>query len=911
MDLANAPALELHPAAWIWDPRVRSPHGWLAAEHHVELNAEQLANATLLITASTLYDVRINGEPAGHGPAKSAQGRVSVDRIPVATLLRPGRNLISITVHHVGVGTMTWCCEAPGLVFRLDGADGRVLAASGPATRVRPDPQHAQATVRRWAMPCIEDLDLGNDESPWSAPVITDPGLFTYERRVPLPSRRRRLPTRIVAALTVEPPPLVLSQRVKPYLVTPDDERRFNTYATAALLVAEIDSPVAQDLYFLPALGAASWFISGALVANGNGWNHDGMVNLAPVAIPAGRTRLLGLHRNNHFEDITLALRGSAAPVTVRNPYGAGWLQVVRLPGNESPATPAGLDPDTLRQAMPLMAAADASAERNAFARLMNARIVAGTDLSALRASALSHPLRLPAAPAGHATRVIIDFGLVLNGHLSATLIAPSAGRLTAAWTEYAETDPTTGELRLQWPNCNNAMTIRCPAGIHPIEGFFAYGGRYLVLDWEGAGELRIDGVAMLDANCGSHEVGLLETDQPLHERIWDICQQSVISGIDDTFTDCPTFEQVGWNFDNRTAWIGERWLCANQPIAANSMRLFAEDPEFTGLTRSQYPSSWDNSIPMWSFHWIMWVRDWWWHSGDAAAARMLMPRVAAGLAEALGRRDAHGLMAWKGVWHFVEWGNGRDDDHAINTAEQAGLWASLKAGEELAAGLGIMASEATSWRAARLALEAAIERHLWLPTRGAWADSLHADGTPSAVSSQVTNAWLAALGLGGAPRQTAIAERIIANDPALIAYGSPLGLWHILDLYVRSGRHDQALTLIERRWGEMAGSGDRTTWETFPEFGLANGPWATRSRCHPFAAYAAGMLVEILAGVEVLAPGCTRIRLRPQVPTTINRCQVRLPTPQGMLSVAWKRQADGTLVRSMTAPPTVSIVTE
>ena len=908
MDIS--PALNLHPAAWIWDVRLTTPHSWLAVEHEVDLTASQLAGATLLITASTLYALHINGEPLAHGPAKSAKGRISVDCLALTTHLRPGRNLIAICVHHVGLGTMTWCSETPGVLFRLDAADGSVLAASGPATRVRPDPQHARATVRRWAMPCIEDVEVDGaaraDAPAWAAPEIRTLEQVAYARRVPLASRRRRLPTRLVEMQTVDQTALILSQRLKPYLVTAEEEQRFNPYGTAAMLITEIDSPLAQDLHFLPALGAATWFIGDAKVAESNGWGHDGMWQVPAVAIPAGRTRLIGLHRHNHFEDLTLALRGSQAPLTAAcNPYGTGWLQVIRLPGSSSPATPAGLDPDALRAAMPEMHAADAGDDRNAFVRMMNARVLT-------RQAAPFTPgdsLRFPAAPAGLATRVILDFGWVLNGHLALTLTSTAGGRLSAAWTEYADVDAVSG-VRLQWPNCNNAVTIRTSGGTQAVEGFYAHGGRYLVLDWEGSTPVQLDGVSMLDANCGSAEVGTLDTDRPLHGEIWDLCRQSVISGVDDTFTDCPTFEQVGWNFDNRTAWMGERWLCANTAVAANSMQLFAEDPEYTGLTRSQYPSAWDNSIPLWSFHWILWVRDWWWHSGDATATRLLMPRIAAGLAEALAKRDADGLMAWDGVWHFVEWGDGRDDAQLVNTAEQAGLWASLQAAEELAAGLGMMAAEAVTWHAARLSLGEAIERHLWVPERQAWADSRRVDGTPSPVSSQVTNAWLAALGLGGAVRAQQMAQRILANDAALTAYGSPLGLWYILDLYCRTGQRAAALSLIEQRWGEMLASGDRTTWETFPEYGLKHGPWATRSRCHPFAAYAAGMLVDLLTGIEVLAPGCARIRVRSDAPNNVGRCEVCLPTPQGLLKIAWRRREDGTYDTSVDAPSGMTVET-
>lgn len=896
-------ALDLAPATWIWDTRLPGHHAWLRAEHDVVLDAARATGSILLITASTQYELRVNGRIAFRGPAKSARGRVSVDRVPLDGLLRPGANRLAITVHHVGVPTMTWCQAKPGLIFRIDAADGTVLTASGPATRVAPDPAHARGTVRRWSMPCIEDLDLTAGAPAWAAPAIVDPGLLPYARRVPPPSRRRRVPVRVVAAQTVVPPPLVLSQRLKPYLVDGPELGRFNHFATAALLVAEIDSPVAQELRFLPAMGGVSWFLDGKLLFNGSGWGFDAMVGLPSVTIPAGRSRLVGLNRNSHFEDITLALRPSLAPVTVRNPYGAGWLQVVRLPGERSPETPAGLDPDTLRHAMPVMDPADGGADRNAFVRVMDADVVAVVAPTGDPAGELT----LPAAAAGRASRLILDFGWVMNGHLAIELASAAPGRLTAAWTEHAVADGQ-GGVRLQWPNCNNALTIRIAAGSQAVEGFQAHGGRHLILDWEGAAPLRVSGVAMLDANCGSVEAGDLATDRPLHADIWDICRQSVISGVDDTFTDCPTFEQVGWNFDNHTAWTGERWLCANQAVAANSMRLFAEDPLLPGLVRSQYPSDWDNFIPMWSFHWILWVRDWWFHSADHAAARTLMARVAAGLDEALGRCRTDGLMAWEGVWHFVEWGEGRDDGHAINAAEQAGLWAALQAGEELAAGLGVMPEAAARWRAARLRLGEAVERTLWLPQRGAWADSLHADGTPSPVSSQVSNAWLAACGLGGLERAKDIARRIVARDPALIAYGSPLGLYRILELLCRSGQYAEALAIIERRWGEMLADGDRTVWETFPEFGLANGGWATRSRCHPFAAYAADMLVRILFGLEIVEPGCRRIRLRTPVAQAGGRGRASLPTPLGLLKLAWERAADGTCTWSIQAPAGMAV---
>ena len=46
---------------------------------------------------------------------------------------------------------------------------------------------------------------------------------------------------------------------------------------------------------------------------------------------------------------------------------------------------------------------------------------------------------------------------------------------------------------------------------------------------------------------------GSLQTDDPMLNAIYKQGVQTQLSGMDDTYTDCPTFEQVNWNYDNRT----------------------------------------------------------------------------------------------------------------------------------------------------------------------------------------------------------------------------------------------------------------------------------------------------------------------------------------------------------------------
>ena len=142
-----------------------------------------------------------------------------------------------------------------------------------------------------------------------------------------------------------------------------------------------------------------------------------------------------------------------------------------------------------------------------------------------------------------------------------------------------------------------------------------------------------------------------------------------------------------------------------------------------------------------------MWCWDYYWATGDLDFAWKIFPAVIEGIDDALSRIGPLGLFAWPGVWHFTEWAHGRDDDHAINTAEQAGLVAALDAAGRLAKAIG------NPWqrRSARRGIIRAVNRHLWNPQRGYYTDSLHADGTQSPVSSQLTNAMVALHGIGSA----------------------------------------------------------------------------------------------------------------------------------------------------------------
>jgi hypothetical protein len=895
-----APGQLFSPAArWIWDDSDRwAYHHYVQARRKFRLTTAELdrvaagGRAHLTITADAYYQARLNGRVIGAGPAKSAESRRSVDTWDIATFLLVGDNELDITALGLGVGTMTYCPAEAGLIFELDVAGSRI--PSDAQTLVRPHPGRQRRTARRWMLPCLEDIDGASKPEAWRAASVLTKDIGLYARRVPLPTRQALSPQRMVSAEFVRVPNVQISMRLRPYLTDGEETRRTNPFATPAYIGTDIVSPAEQELELTPTLGHVTWYFEGKKLFEGSGWERR--VERLPgvkLRLKRGSNRVVGVHgRENHFEDVSLA--GFAdSPVEFRNPFGNGAFQVVRME-KTSDLVEGGaletLDWESLRSRMPAMDAAHSLPFGNHYDVFYGSkRTEAATPgFESVLATPLSEPIQLPPAPRGTASRVVVDLGVLHNGWVAFEVEGKKGSVLLVAMAEGLKPGPP---LVMQWPeHCNNGFTYRLRDGRQSVETFFAYGVRYIGIQHEGDQPVRVSNLRVLTANCGSVQRGTFQSDDALLNSIYGICVQSVISGVDDTFTDCPTYEQVNWNFDNRTASIGDALTCANWPVTRNSIELFTEDPHYPKLVRSQYPSTWFSQIPMWSFNWILWCRDYYMATGDAEFSRRMFPRVAAGIEEALGKIGPRGLLVLPGSWHFVEWAPGRDDNHDIMSVEQAGLVETLAAGMRLAelAGGGALSS-LQRWKDARERLMAAANQHLWDPKREAYFDSIHEDGSPSPVSSMATNAAMVAYGIASGERARRLAQRIAARDPQFLPYGSPYGLYYILEMYDRLGEVEEIFKLIRQRWGEMVLAGDTTTWETFSEW---NGPvWPTRSRCHPFAAYILKYYVRFLLGIESLAPGYAQVRINPQPPQGVTQCSGSIPTPHGPIRVGWQRK--------------------
>lgn len=179
--IVSAQALEEHPgwsAQWLWLPEDITSSAMLA-RRNFELD-EAPAKAILSITASTQYELYVNGQYVRRGPARSAPHHQSFDELEVDSYLQIGTNLIAVRVHHL-MGTMSYHQKGRGgLLAQLDIQGGRAGAVirTDEQWKVAPDMGWSEAAPRtsRFQLVVNDLVDLRKRQRDWEQPDYDDSG---------------------------------------------------------------------------------------------------------------------------------------------------------------------------------------------------------------------------------------------------------------------------------------------------------------------------------------------------------------------------------------------------------------------------------------------------------------------------------------------------------------------------------------------------------------------------------------------------------------------------------------------------------------------------------------------------------------------------------------------------------------
>lgn len=308
------------------------------------------------------------------------------------------------------------------------------------------------------------------------------------------------------------------------------------------------------------------------------------------------------------------------------------------------------------------------------------------------------------------------------------------------------------------------------------------------------------------------------------------------------------------------------------------------------------------NGIPSYSMWWVLMHHDWYRHHGRLDYLKQQKAYLLSLLELFTKYVDESGKEKLDG-FRFLDWPSSTDKN-----AVHAGLQAMTVMTFEKGAALCQLLGDET---AAKKYAAFAAKMKTYVPDAG---------GSKQAASL---------LSLAGIMDADKAATGVIAVDGPK-KFSTFFG-YYMLEALAKAGRYGEALNIIRQYWGGMLDLGATTFWEDFDLAEAANAApvdgfvpagkldyhrntgafcyiGLRRSLCHGWAAGPTPWLSQHVLGIQVLEPGCKKIKVEPHL-GDLQWAEGSYPTPVGVLYVKHTRGAGGKIRSVIKAPKGVEVV--
>ncbi|NUQ00778.1 MAG: family 78 glycoside hydrolase catalytic domain, partial [Armatimonadetes bacterium] len=493
----------------------------------------------------------------------------------------------------------------------------------------------------------------------------------------------------------------------------------------------------------------------------------------------------------------------------------------------------------------------------------------------------------------GADVRLLLDFGRGLNALQRFQLDAPAGTVVDVHNFEFIQPD---GRYNLA-EGMNNSFRYVCRNGRQSYQSWLHRGFRYTYLIFrELTAPVKLRRVQALFHSYPQRRVGQFASADAQLDRIWEAGALSLRCCAEDTYTDCPTYEQTNWVGDARNEALVDWAINGDPRLWYRCLEQTGQSLDRSPITESHVPSGWRNLLPAWSFLWMRSCREYLLYSGDRAGAARLLAYLDRNVAGLRGFLNADGLLDIR-AWNMFDWAAMDTPTRGVVTHQNCLAVHALRDAGELAEWLG-EPGRAAEWRALAAELTTAINQHLWVEARGAYTDCLR-DGGPSEVFSQQTQTAACMAGVAAGEREARCRAAMHHPPEGFVVAGSPFFEFFLLEAYQQEGRDQEFLDTILRDWGFMVDMGATTFWEMWS----GRGGRLTRSHCHGWSAAPTYFLSTWVLGVRPGGVGFSPCLVEPH-PGDLRWCRGIVPTPHGTVEVQWENEPGLPFALRLTAPP-------
>ncbi|PYI53607.1 family 78 glycoside hydrolase catalytic domain [Paenibacillus flagellatus] len=941
-------------ASWIWGDGEPSPRNeWRCFRKTFRMTGRKPDEARLRLTADSRYVLYVNGTQVGRGPVRSWPFELAYDEYDVGHLLVPGAdNTIAVLVMHFGVSTFYYLRGRGGLIAELalgTNADGRRdIAAATDATWTTA--VHAGYDRRSPRMSCqhafTETIDARSWDDGWTMPGFADdwapatvigpagiePWTRLVERDIPYLTEEPVYPVRVESVRTVVPRSwgVVIDLR---NLFVPDSADHANNAMFCGYLAVTVRASkrcratigiVDDGRVFGPCSVNGTWY--GADAFAGERPQHfleaelregDNLLVMDVTGVSHGHGYHFALDCAEPFEVVS-PLEGkpeageSASPFVAIGPFDSGVIVDHRPRRALNRA-----HPDYVR-AKEIAFAADLD-RFGGWVKPVDERYVSRDDVFSAcvwtpAAAELPVPRALQTAVVANAeaaavpsfphadTELVLDFGRELSGYL-AFEVAASAGTVIDLYGfEYMRDG-----WRQETFGLDNTMRYVCREGRQRYVSPVRRGLRYLMMTVRGAVEpLRIHSVTMLQSNFPVAEIGRFQCSDPLLNDIWHMSGHTTRLCMEDTFVDCPAFEQTFWVGDARNEALVGYYVFGDDSIVSRCLRLVPGSKFQSPFYADQVPSGWSSVIPNWTFFWAIACLELYRFNGDRSFADSIWPHVKYTLDHYWERLDDRGLFYMQG-WNLLDWAPIDQPNDGVVTHQNMFLVKALRAAAELADGVDDETAATYRGRAERL--RAAINAGLWSEERRAYVDCIHADGRVSSIFSMQTQVVAYLCDIADGERLDRVRQLLESPPADFVQIGSPFMSFFHYEALAKLGRFGDMLDDMRRNYGQMIDHDATACWEMYPSRSRSRNDYLTRSHCHAWSAGPGYFLGAYTLGVRGLDPGWSKVIVEPQV-ADLDWARGAVPHPGGgRIDVAWRiDRAAGTMHIRVASPAGVDV---
>lgn len=323
---------------------------------------------------------------------------------------------------------------------------------------------------------------------------------------------------------------------------------------------------------------------------------------------------------------------------------------------------------------------------------------------------------------------------------------------------------------------------------------------------------------------------------------------------------------------------------------------------------------NWMNGISSYSIWWIIIQRDWYYHHGDLAYLKQQKEYLVDLLKLLFTKVDENGIERLDS--RFLDWPSNAHPE-AIHAGLQSLMMIAMQSGSELCNILG----------ESELAAECEKMYEKMKTAAPTVCKTYFNSGKATTAPGNKQGASL--LTLAGLMDAREANDKVISVDGGH-GFSTFYG-YYMLQAMAKAGNYEGAMQIIRDYWGAMLDLGATSFWEDFDLDWLDNaaridelvpegkvdihrdkGAYCyvgyRHSFCHGWASGPTAWLSQHVLGVEVLEPGCRKVKIEPHL-GDLEWVEGTFPTPQGEIKISHRKAADGKIISKIKAPKGVKVV--